>query len=1002
MSSSSSTTKFTMIQRIGPLLLLLLLRFGGSHGLSGSLDTRGSVEKKESSAAGGDANQEAAGGAQARIIGGDEAVEGRYPYAVSLVKFGFHFCGGSVVAPDMILSAAHCKGEATSVQVGRHDRNDRFDTYEVLPVVQEFPHPQYDARQNYDQMLIKVSKTTNAQSVRLNSDGDVPQAGQETTVMGWGATVSGDSSSTSPELLEVTVGVVSNEQCRQAKNPAYPFTNYYNDIFPNMMCAIDEGEDSCQGDSGGPLIIRGGSASGDVQIGVVSWGYGCAIPGFPGVYSRTSADFDWIRDTICERSEAPPSYLNCGGSAPVAGPVVTPAPTPVPTAEPTLSDGVPLKILIQMDQYPEEIGFVVEHLTGFSTTEVFRRPAGAYINQKGELIEETVMLQESEQYSFTIFDIFNDGIGDDGFYKLFIGDTEVVSALGDFQNGREHLFIASETDPATPPPDDPEPGDLYLTLELTFDSYPQETGWILRRVAYNGSPLTELISYVPPRSYSNDLANQKETLIIPIPADGGDFTFDLTDSYGDGLCCEHGNGSYKIYLGDVSDGTLLGEGQAIDAARERVTFTVSVDGVVNPGSSPSPGPPPTLSPAPTTPLTPLFIEILPDEYPQDIGWTIEDEDGNLIERVLTGSYAQPDLIDETIDLQSCKNYKFTIVDEYEDGICCQQGEGYYKLTNNNGLIASGGKFTLGESIWFATECTYPIEIAVFTDQFPQETSWSVRRLDVLTDNAQVARIDSDTYEEEGVREEHELEVVEGGLYQLVIGDKSSEQDGICCQWGEGYFEIDNGVGESKRYSGEFGRVTKVLFLAGEPASPSSGRTLNLKITFDEFPDELSWFLVADLESSSGSVAASRTFYKQQRVVAFGPETPYSSNNKGLTIVEKIFLDPVLADEVRRYTLVLIDFAKDGLCCQFGSGAFALHDGSEDDDDNIILDGSFEASAKEVRSFELTADGGQEVSAPTLPPTIGASTGESAATSFFSSTTTATLVLLLLGSMYIVL
>ena len=65
-----------------------------------------------------------------------------------------------------------------------------------------------------------------------------------------------------------------------------------------MVCAARDGIDSCQGDSGGPLIIKGAIASADVQVGIVSWGIGCADPSYPGVYARVSEKIDWIQAQI--------------------------------------------------------------------------------------------------------------------------------------------------------------------------------------------------------------------------------------------------------------------------------------------------------------------------------------------------------------------------------------------------------------------------------------------------------------------------------------------------------------------------------------------------------------------------------------------------------------------------------------------------------------------------------------------------------------------------------
>ena len=80
------------------------------------------------------------------------------------------------------------------------------------------------------------------------------------------------------------------------------------------MCAENiEEKDSCQGDSGGPLVIR--SDSGDMQVGVVSWGIGCAHDDFPGVYARLSSVYDWIRKNVCEGSSDPPASFECGDIA---------------------------------------------------------------------------------------------------------------------------------------------------------------------------------------------------------------------------------------------------------------------------------------------------------------------------------------------------------------------------------------------------------------------------------------------------------------------------------------------------------------------------------------------------------------------------------------------------------------------------------------------------------------------------------------------------------------
>ena len=102
------------------------------------------------------------------------------------------------------------------------------------------------------------------------------------TVSGWGTTSEGGSLAS--ELMKVDVPVVSDDNCRDSYGQ--------NDIADSMICAglPQGGKDSCQGDSGGPFMC------GNQLSGIVSWGYGCAEPGYPGVYTQTSYFVDWVND----------------------------------------------------------------------------------------------------------------------------------------------------------------------------------------------------------------------------------------------------------------------------------------------------------------------------------------------------------------------------------------------------------------------------------------------------------------------------------------------------------------------------------------------------------------------------------------------------------------------------------------------------------------------------------------------------------------------------------
>lgn len=221
-------------------------------------------------------------------MGGCEAEVGRYPYIVSLLQEDYPGCGGTLIAPEWVLAAAHCAGYFNYVLIGHHDFNNIPATSEKIAILYEIRHHAYDGWSfDNDVLMIRLERAvTDVEPVTLNTD-TVVAAGTDVTVMGWGTTRSGGCAS--DVLLEVTVQAETNDDCNEA---------YDGGITDNMICAAAPGKDSCQGDSGGPLIIKGEDASSDLQIGIVSWGKGCAQRGYPGVYARVLETHQFIADTI--------------------------------------------------------------------------------------------------------------------------------------------------------------------------------------------------------------------------------------------------------------------------------------------------------------------------------------------------------------------------------------------------------------------------------------------------------------------------------------------------------------------------------------------------------------------------------------------------------------------------------------------------------------------------------------------------------------------------------
>lgn len=130
--------------------------------------------------------------------------------------------------------------------------------------------------------------------------------------MGWGDTdirddfnpFTDDDVKYSDALMDITLQVVSSEKCWNSGG-----------ITENMLCAKDEGQDTCQGDSGGPLVVKDNDE--DVQVGVISFGLGCAMDEFAGVYARVSQAYEWIQKEVCNGSTyASDAGFNCDKNEP--------------------------------------------------------------------------------------------------------------------------------------------------------------------------------------------------------------------------------------------------------------------------------------------------------------------------------------------------------------------------------------------------------------------------------------------------------------------------------------------------------------------------------------------------------------------------------------------------------------------------------------------------------------------------------------------------------------
>jgi secreted trypsin-like serine protease len=232
------------------------------------------------------------------IIGGRTAPEGAYPWMSALVfandasNFRGQFCGGTLISPTRVLTAAHCTpGESPldiDVVVGAYRLRANDGTRVDVSGIAENPQfqPRGFALLN-DAAIIELETPVSTPSVGLidSSSASLAAPGATARVIGWGTQTEGEPDF--PNVLrEADLQIKPDQDC----------ANVYRTYQPAVqLCAQAPRRDTCQGDSGGPLLVADGGG-GWLQAGITSSGRGCARPGIPGMYSEVLALRDFILD----------------------------------------------------------------------------------------------------------------------------------------------------------------------------------------------------------------------------------------------------------------------------------------------------------------------------------------------------------------------------------------------------------------------------------------------------------------------------------------------------------------------------------------------------------------------------------------------------------------------------------------------------------------------------------------------------------------------------------
>ncbi|XP_076456095.1 trypsin delta-like [Babylonia areolata] len=234
-----------------------------------------------------------------RIVGGQEATPYSWPFICSLEYNGYHICGGTMVKNTAgvyyFVTAAHCLDRAArfyTLSCSIHDRLGSNPYKQTFTLSSYINHESYNSNTfaNDISIMVLANQPTENNYFQGACIASRSYFGGETAwVMGWGTLTEGGSSPRT--LQEVSKPILTDTECRSAYGSSFDSST--------MMCSGllgVGGKDACQGDSGGPMVsYRNGAWE---LVGVVSWGYGCARPSYPGVYADVYNLRSWINSKI--------------------------------------------------------------------------------------------------------------------------------------------------------------------------------------------------------------------------------------------------------------------------------------------------------------------------------------------------------------------------------------------------------------------------------------------------------------------------------------------------------------------------------------------------------------------------------------------------------------------------------------------------------------------------------------------------------------------------------
>ncbi|KAJ8943777.1 hypothetical protein NQ314_009656 [Rhamnusium bicolor] len=257
-----------------------------------------------------------------KIVGGQNAEKGEFPWLVSITRRGGHFCGGTVINNRFIMTAGHClctgigqdilKPGNIKITISQHDLSQKNSNAYQVEIKAISIHPGYICNKPRDDIAILELEKSLQFGLRKTWKSVLPAclpfaANHDkhskfdnilATVAGWGWTNEDSSKGGRAKTLQkARVNVIETEKCRSW----YKSQGKKIKIQETQLCAGHEqgGVDACWADSGGPLMVSTDEPTDQMMVvGVVSTGIGCARPHLPGIYTRVSEYIPWIQQII--------------------------------------------------------------------------------------------------------------------------------------------------------------------------------------------------------------------------------------------------------------------------------------------------------------------------------------------------------------------------------------------------------------------------------------------------------------------------------------------------------------------------------------------------------------------------------------------------------------------------------------------------------------------------------------------------------------------------------